>query len=158
MGLEGTMKRLLDGARNPANDDVLQFLERQGKPGMPEDAAGAMNGYELHTHPDLIERLVEAGASLDAPLVAAYGVAVLTHPNQVIFTIAYSMSALIYRLPTNLHSRVVPSRWTYEVGKEWISANAWLPNLASQEGTARVREWCRWAYEHAARLGGRGGA
>src|SRR5690242_407051 len=90
MGLEGAMKPVLDGARNPANDDVLQCLERQGKPGhpgMPEDAAGAMNGYELHSHPDLIERLVEAEAGLDAPLVAAYGVAVLMHPNQVIFAI-----------------------------------------------------------------------
>ena len=70
------MERLPDEARNLANRDVLHFLERQAKPAKPAYAAIDIDEYELHTHPDLIERLAEAGTGLDAPMVAVYGVPV----------------------------------------------------------------------------------
>lgn len=146
------MERLPDEARNLANRDVLHFLERQAKPAKPAYAAIDIDEYELHTHPDLIERLAEVGTGLDAPMVAVYGVPVFAHRNHVIFAVAYGMSTLIYRLPTNLHSRVVPARWTCDVGAEWVSADAWLSDLPGREGTERLREWSRWAYEYAARL------
>ena len=82
------MERLPDEARNPVNHDVLQFLERQARPAKPAYAAYDIDEYELHTHPDLIERFAEAGAGLDAPMVAVYGVPVLTHRNHVIFAVA----------------------------------------------------------------------
>ena len=147
------MERLPDEARNPVNHDVLQFLERQARPAKPAYAAYDIDEYELHTHPDLIERLAEAGAGLDAPVVAVYGVPVLMHRNHVIFAVACGMRTLVYRLPTNLHSRVVPARWTCDVGAEWVSADAWLSDLPGREGTERLRDWSRWAYEHATQLG-----
>jgi len=147
------MERLPDDARNLTNRDVLQFLERQARPAKPAFAAIDIDEYELHTHPDLIERLAEAVAGLDAPMVAVYGVPVLMHRNHVIFAVACGMDTLLYRLPTNLHSRVVPSRWTVDVGAEWVAANAWLSDQPSRDGTARIRAWSRLAYEHAARLG-----
>jgi len=150
------MKPLPDEARNLVNHDALRFLERQARPAKPAYAAYDIDEYELHTHPDLIERLAEAGTGLDAEMVAAYGVPVLLHRNNVIFAVAYGMSSLIYRLPTRLHSRVIASRWTYDVGAEWVSADAWLADLPGREGIERIREWRRWAYEHAAQLGYRG--
>jgi hypothetical protein len=147
------MERLPDDAKILTNRDVLQFLERQARPAKPAYASYDIDEYELHTHPDLIERLAEAAAGLDAPMVAVYGVPVLMHRNHVIFAAAYSMSTLIYRLPTNLHSRVAPARWTVDIGAEWVAANGWLSDLPSREGTERIREWSRWAYEYAARLG-----
>lgn len=147
------MERLPDEARNLVNRDVLQFLERQAKPGRPQYAMYDIDEYELHTHPDLIERLEVAAAGLDAPMVAAYGVPVLLHRDGVIFAVAYGMSALIFRLPADLQSHIIPARWTYDIGAEWVSADAWLSNLSSREGTTRIRGWCRGAYEYAERLG-----
>lgn len=147
------MKPLPDEARNLVNHDVLRFLERQAKPATPASAAYDIDEYELHTHPDLIERFAEAATELDAQMIAANGVPALIQRNNVIFAVAYGMSSLIYRLPTHLHARVIPSRWTYDVGEEWISADAWLSDLPGREGTERIREWCRWANEHAAQLG-----
>jgi hypothetical protein len=66
------MERLPDDAKIRANRDVLHFLERQARPAKPAYATYFIDEYELHTHPDLIERLAEAG--LDAPIVAVYGI------------------------------------------------------------------------------------
>jgi hypothetical protein len=71
----------------------------------------------------------------------------------VIVAVACGTDMLVYRLPSNLHSRVVPSRWMVDIGVEWVAANGWLADLPSREGTARMRDWSRWAYEPAARLG-----
>ncbi len=148
------MKRLPDSTRSPVNHDVLLFLERQAKPSNPKAADFDIDEFELHTHPDLMERLAEAGAGLDAPMVAAYGVPVLMHRNGVIFAFAYSMHALLLRLPDELHAWVIAPRWTYQVGPEWVAADAWLTDVPRREGTERLREWCRWAYEHAEQLAG----
>lgn len=146
------MQRLPDLGRSSVNHDVLLFLERQAKPSNPAAADFDLDAFELHTHPDLMERLVEASAGLDAPMAAAYGVPVLVHPNGVLFACTYGMDTLLLRLPAELHARVVESRWTYQIGPQWLSADAWLPDVPRREGTARMREWCRWAYAHAGQL------
>ncbi len=148
------MQRLPDSARSPVNHDVLLFLERQAKPSNPQAADFGIDELELHTHPDLMERLVEASAGLDAAMVAAYGVPVLLHLNGVLFAFAYSMDTLILRLPHEMHARIVASRWSYQIGPDWVAADAWLTDVPRREGTERIREWCRWAYEHAGYLAG----
>ncbi len=148
------MHRFPDSARIPVNHDVLLFLERQAKPSNPQAADFEIDEFELHTHPDLMERLVEASAGLDASVVAAYGVPVLLHLNGVLFAFAYSMDTLLLRLPEEMHARVVASRWTYQIGPDWVVADAWLADVPRREGTERIREWCRWAYDYAGQLAG----
>ena len=148
------MQRLPDWARSSVNHDVLLFLERQAKPRDPASADFDLDAFELHTHPDLMERLVEASAGLDAPMVAAFGVPVLVHPNGVLFACAYSMDTLLLRLPEELHARVVASGWIYQIGPAWVPADAWLTGVPRRGGTERMREWCRWAYAHAGLLAG----
>ena len=143
-----------DGAHNPLNHDVLRFLQHQARPSTPAAAGDDIDEFELHAHPDVLERLAEAGAGLDAQLVAAYGVPLLVHRNGVIFALAYGTSAVLLRLPARLHSRVITARWASGVGPEWLAADAWLSDLSRREGTERIREWCSWAYQYAQELGG----
>ena len=143
------MEHLPREARRPGNRDVPQFLERRARPSDPATAAFDLDEYQLHAHPDLAERLAEAGAGLDASLVAAYGVPVLLHPGGVIFAVGYGSDTVLYRLPAGLRARVAPSRWAYDVGDVWVAADAWLSDVPREEGTGRVREWCRLAHEHA---------
>jgi hypothetical protein len=149
------MERLAHHAAiNPINRDVLRFLQHQARPGTPAYAGYDLDEYELHAHPDLLERLAEAGAALDARLVAAYGVPLLVHRNGVIFALAYGTSAVLLRLPMRLQTGVITSRWAYRLGAEWIAADAWLSDVPRRDGTERLREWCHWAFQHAQQLGG----
>jgi hypothetical protein len=43
------------------------------------------------------------------------------------------------------------------IGPDWVSATAWPPDLTAPEGTRRVKQWCRRAYEHAGSLALDGG-
>ena len=58
------MERLPDDAKIRANRDVLHFLERQARPAKPAFATYDIDEYELHTHPDLIERSPRQGQDL----------------------------------------------------------------------------------------------
>lgn len=60
-----------------SNRDLLDYLRTNARPGTGRRGA-EFDGWELHTHPDLIERLAEIAGSPRA-VIPVYGVAAIAH-------------------------------------------------------------------------------
>jgi hypothetical protein len=121
-------------AEHPQNAALLDFLRAQGSPPSgPDDYA--LGEWQLHTHPDLLDRLAQLASR--APLHAAYGVPVLAYEG-IAAAAALGTSTLLVRLPaapTNLEvGTPVPSLADHG----WCAVDAWQSELPSAEGARRL--------------------
>src|SRR5215469_5936969 len=78
----------------PQNASLLDFLRSQASP--PSGPGGyALDAWQLHTHPDLMDRLCELAPGW--PLAAAYGVPLLARDG-VAAVVALGTSWLVARI------------------------------------------------------------
>ncbi|WP_405720403.1 hypothetical protein OG607_07825 [Streptomyces sp. NBC_01537] len=133
---------------HPHNTALLAHLRaRAAPPHGPHDMA--LGAWQLHTHPDLWERLHKL--ALWQPLSAAYGVPVLAYEG-VAAAVAEGMSDLLVRLPsppTNLKAgEPVPPL----IDDGWHAVDAWQSDLHSIEGDYRLCELIEAALVHTREL------
>src|SRR6202011_3415474 len=102
-------------------------------------------GWQLHTHPDLIERLQQLAPG--HPLLSAYGMPVLAS-HEVAAVVAVSMNTLLVRLPQPPpHLKTTsPSQLT---AHGWHAVDAWQSHLTSEEGDRRLKGVISGALNHA---------
>lgn len=106
----------------------------------------ALDGWQLHTHPDLQERFVVLASG--HPVGSAYGVPVLS-VGGVAAALAYGTSILLVRVaapPENLASGGSLPPLT---DGEWFSVDAWQADIPQAGGTARLGALVREAARHA---------
>jgi len=127
----------------PANRAVLAVLREQAVPRPPDDV-WALDGFELHSHPDLRERLDHVGAGQPGGRsVGLYGVPVLIAAD-VVYAIAGGTSRVYLRIPAGTtRDEVMLHGGDADVafGPEWVGADAWLSDLPSAEGTRLLASW-----------------
>ncbi|MET9908507.1 hypothetical protein ABZZ74_17085 [Streptomyces sp. NPDC006476] len=87
----------------PQNTALLDLLRKQGVP--QEDRNYGYEAWELHTHPDLLDRLADLGPHW--PVLATFGVPVLA-TKDIAAVVARGTSALLVRLPEAPSEPLVP--------------------------------------------------
>lgn len=102
----------------PENDAVLTVL-RDNATLIPPSSADfetkwGIDGYELRTHPENYDALLQLAAGLDVVPTAAYGVAALASRSGVIVALARGQTALHLRLPP-------PRPLDLQAPRGWIS-------------------------------------
>jgi hypothetical protein len=129
----------------PANAAVLAVLRGRGVYD-PNRAPWTLDGYELHSHPDLEERLGQLADGLPGGrTIGLYGAPGLA-ANGVVYAVAGGMSTINLRLPAGMvrdEIRAYEDRGPCEFGPDWVVADAWLSRLPSAEGTAVLVSWLR---------------
>jgi hypothetical protein len=105
-----------------------------------------LDGYELHTHPDLCDHLQALNRHCTG---GAYGVPVLANDDGVIFAVARGTSFLAFLLPEPDRSEAKAAGGADypEAGDDWVSVEAWRTD---QE---LLTKWCRAAHAHANKIG-----
>ncbi|MFI8532553.1 hypothetical protein ACIGMX_20210 [Streptomyces aquilus] len=138
-------------ADHPRNAALLAFLRAQGcAPSGPHDYA--LGAWQLHTHPDLMDRLAELG--LGAPLHAAYGVPLLAREG-VAAVAATGTNRLLLRLPA-APADLEPSTAVPGLDRDgWWAVDAWQSELTTVEGDHRLLTAVDRALVHARALVGR---
>ncbi|MFE7560134.1 hypothetical protein [Kitasatospora sp. NPDC057500] len=133
---------LLDAPENRAL--VAHLRERATLPSGPGDYT--LGPWQLHTHPDLCDRLSELAPR--HPVEALYGMPVLAFEG-VAAAFAYGTSGLLVRLPA-LPEGIEPGppRPALTDG-EWRSVDPFPQNYTSTEGNARLTALVREALLHA---------
>jgi hypothetical protein len=129
----------------PNNGQVLTILRDRGVY-RPTSAPWTLDGYELHCHPDLEERIGQLAAGLPGgSTIGLYGTPGLA-ANDIVYAVAMGMSTIHVRLPAcpvrdeiTRHSDLGPSAF----GPDWVVADAWLSHLSSAAGTALLHSWLR---------------
>lgn len=134
----------------PQNRPLLDFLRGQATP--PSGPADYTLGrWQLHTHPDLIDRLLALGAG--CPLSAAYGVPLLARGG-IAAVVALGTGSLVVRsdhLPAAIESRPAAPDWTF-VGGDWHIVDPWQSQLPAEDGTRALRNLVSGALQHAGGL------
>jgi hypothetical protein len=131
-------------SETPANEDLLTFLRSRAQPGKggPYD----LDGWELHTHPDLVERLEEICGSRKR-VKPAYGV-VMVEVKEVALAVAMGTSVLLFRLPEAPEGVKLGPPVEPLTSRGWFSVNPWQSQLPSGEGLARLSALLQLAHEH----------
>jgi hypothetical protein len=122
---------------HPANEDLLEFLEGQAEPSGSMD----LDGFELHAHPDLAERLIVLAGELDevpSGWHAVYGVPALATSHGVLYAFAIGAGGIGLRLP---HDSLHPHLNRHELDLPgWTVIDAWQSQLPGRVARERVRE------------------
>ncbi len=130
---------------HPQNATLLDFLRAQGAPPRgPNDYA--LGEWQLHTHPDLLDRLTELAPH--APLHAAYGVPVLAYEG-IAAAAALGTSTLLVRLPAAPTNLKVDAPVPPLADHGWQAVDAWQSELPSAEGHRRLSGTIQGALAHA---------
>ncbi|WLQ53717.1 hypothetical protein P8A21_39940 (plasmid) [Streptomyces poriferorum] len=134
----------------PQNSALLDLLRLQG---VPEGrGAYAYEGWELHTHPDLVERLEDLAPQW--PVLATFGMPVLAAKG-IAAVVAWGMGILLVRLPeapTEALELAEPCPPLTDPGQGWYSVCPWQSELHSAESQAQLSLLIRHALSHAATL------
>jgi hypothetical protein len=113
------------------NGHIIVVLETLARPENSRSGY-AVDGFEVHVHPDLVERLHElARYSPAAHFKYIFGTPVLCTSTGVVFAMARGTSSLILYLPGNLWGQ--PDE---EFGVPWRQGFAWItgrPQTAEDE-------------------------
>ncbi len=137
----------------PQNATLLEFLRSQASsPSGPGDYA--LGAWQLHTHPDLMERLCELAPGW--PLTAAYGVPLLAREG-IAAVVALGTDWLAVRidgLPANVETGGAAPAWSF-AGGDWHIVDAWQGGLPSADGTRVLRGLVSGALSYAGRLAGK---
>ncbi|MFF3379316.1 hypothetical protein ACFYXF_40980 [Streptomyces sp. NPDC002680] len=121
-------------AEHPQNTALLDFLRAQASPPHgPNDYA--LGEWQLHTHPDLLDRLAQLAPRV--PLHAAYGVPVLSYEG-IAVAAALGTSTLLVRLPTAPPKLKVGRPDSSLADHGWQEIDAWQGELPSAEGDRRL--------------------
>jgi hypothetical protein len=134
----------------PQNASLLEFLRYQSRPPSgPGDYT--LGSWQLHTHPDLMERLRELAPGW--PLTAAYGVPMLARDGiAVLVALGTDWLALrIGQLPPWVQTKDPAPAWTF-AGGDWHIISPWRTGLGA-EGDRKLRELVAAALADAASLG-----
>ncbi|MFE9820550.1 hypothetical protein [Streptomyces sp. NBC_00236] len=134
----------------PQNRALLDLLRQQGVP--QERGADAYEGWELHTHPDLVERLEDLAPQW--PVLATFGVPVLAGKG-IAAVVAWGMRMLLVRLPEAPPEPLElaePCPLLTDPGQGWYSVCPWQRELHSAESKARLSLLIRHALSYAATL------
>jgi hypothetical protein len=130
---------------------LLAFLRAQGSPPSgPDDYA--LGEWQLHTHPDLMERLAALG--LGASLHAAYGVPLLARKG-VAAVAATGMDRLLMRLPAEPADLKAATPVPALARDGWWAVDAWQSDLTTIEGDHRLLTAVDQALTHTRHLIGR---
>jgi hypothetical protein len=124
---------------HPRNAPIMSLLKKTAVMGKGE--IYELEGYELHTHPDLCE----AFEALNRPCYGGvYGVPVLADRG-VIFAVARGTSFIAFQLPEPERSeaRAAGGKEFPEAGDDWISVEGWRTE------TDLMAKWCRAAHAYA---------
>lgn len=105
-------------------------------------------------HGDLVERLGEAAANLDAELwfpgpPAEYPPSVLIGPTGTIVAVAADMRRLIFRIPDQWLADALLEGEMAEIGNNWVSFDAFDVDATTAETVARLQRWCSIAHDGA---------
>ncbi|WP_419999309.1 hypothetical protein [Streptomyces boninensis] len=116
------------------NEALLDFLRAQA---VPPDGPGdhALGKWQLHTHPDLCDRLADLAPR--HPLHTAYGVPVLAHEG-IAAAVALGTDRLLVRLPKLPHNIAAGAPMPPLTDQGWQSVDPWLSELPSAEGVRRL--------------------
>jgi hypothetical protein len=128
---------------HPENAQLLALLRSTAVRGKGNEFD--LEGYELHTHPDLCDHL----RSLNPYCFrGAYGVPVLANDRSVVFAVARGTSFLAFRLSEPEHSEALAGGKPFpEAGQDWVSVEAWRIDKDT------LLKWCRAAHATANRIG-----
>ena len=133
------------------NANLLAAVQTFAKPKQrtPSDPY-VVDGYELHTHPDLIDRLKNLMASTpEAKLEFAFGVPMLCTPAGLVFAIAGGTFSLSLLLPEE-------ETWGEPhpaYGRQWRQGFAWAVGRPhALEDEHQLVSLCRLAYSTARRM------
>lgn len=130
------------------NRDVLTYLRSQARAGTGD--MYVVDGWQLHVHPDLWERLGDIAGSQEA-VVPLYGVAVIL-VDSTIAALAEGTSTLLLRLPTR-PDEIEPGHWVEPLCKAgWQTVSPWVSDLPAPVGLARLAALLQQACEHTAQL------
>ncbi|MBD0746652.1 hypothetical protein [Streptomyces sp. CBMA152] len=115
----------------PQNTALLDLLREQS---VPQERGGyADEGWELHTHPDLVERLEDLAPRW--PVLASFGVPVLA-ANGIAAVVAVGTGVLLVRLPEAPPEPLEPAEPCpplTDPGQGWYAVCPWQNELSSAE-------------------------
>ncbi|MFG2921867.1 hypothetical protein ACGFYA_10120 [Streptomyces sp. NPDC048305] len=134
----------------PQNRALLDLLRQQGVP--QESGAYAYEGWELHAHPDLVERLEDLAPPW--PVLAVFGVPVLAAKGTAA-VVGWGMGILLVRLPeapAEPLELAKPCPPLTDPGQGWYSVCPWQSELHSAESKAQLSLLIRHALSYAATL------
>jgi hypothetical protein len=133
-----------------ANRTLIASLKRQAVvPNERQRSQWDIDGYELHAHPDLVERLGQLGEGSHRDVTAAYGLPVLVRPIGRPFAVAVGTSTLLLRVGVEPDDVLMSDAPSWFRAKGWVSVDAWQVDLPREEGTARLRKWVGEAFDKA---------
>ncbi|MFG1807269.1 hypothetical protein [Streptomyces sp. NPDC049040] len=139
----------------PQNAALLEQLRAQGVPQRHGDYA--YEGWELHAHPELAERLADLAPH--CPILAVYGLPVLA-ADGIAAVVARGTSALLVRLPEappEILERAAPYPPLTDPGRGWYTVSPWQRELGLAASKRLLSQLVRRALTHAARLAQNGG-
>ncbi len=145
------MRRRESRDPEPPDDAKLRaVLQRQSaQPSDQQRSSWDIDAYELHAHPDLIDRLRELSEGSERSVVPMFGLPVLVRPSRHAFAVAVGTSTLLLRLdegPTDVRLLSKPG-WFDLAG--WFAFDAWQTDLPDTEGFGVLRDLMRCAFEQA---------
>lgn len=138
-------------SRVVANAAMLDYLRAHSGPRTSRTASPwDIDGFELHSHPDLSERLDELAAGVPGGnrFRGVYGYAALIDDRDVLRVVALGNAGLAMRIedPGVRADIAANSRFSWESVEGWIGADPWPVDLPLEEGTTRVRSWLKAAF------------
>lgn len=138
----------------PQNADLLDFLRGQARPPGELGPVGALGAWELHTHPDLIDRLCELAPGW--PLTAAYGIPLLARDGAAAVVALGTgwLAVRIDHMPADIKTLEPAPAWTF-VRDNWHIVDPWQGQLPSADGTRTLRGLVSGALSYAAGLAGK---
>ncbi|GHH80955.1 hypothetical protein GCM10018781_62530 [Kitasatospora indigofera] len=134
----------------PQNAVLLDLLRGQGVP--QEHGEFVYEGWALHTHPDLVERLEDLAPQW--PVLPAFGVPVLAAKG-VAAVVAQGMGTLLVRLPEappELLEPAAPCPPLTDPGQGWYPVCPWQSELPSAESKRLLSLLVQHALSYAASL------
>ena len=121
----------------PQNATLHALLQKQGVKGTGD--VYDLDGWQLHTHPDLCERLQSLNPHCYR---GAFGVPVLATDRGVWFGVAIGTSTLALRLPPD-EAKAAGGRDFPNAGPDWVSVDPWQTDLDT------LKRWARAALKQA---------
>jgi hypothetical protein len=136
-------------AESKANANLLAYLRSSAQPATGRRWAD-LDGFELHTHPDLIERLSELAGSPRA-VVPFYGVVAIVVKG-VAAVVAIGTDTLLLRLPARPEGVWFEPPVEPMCGNGWYAVSAWHGHHPATDGPSRLASLIHAAHQHASDL------
>jgi len=129
---------------------LIASLKRQAVvPNECQRSQWDIDDYELHAHPDLVERLGQLGEGSHRDVTAAYGLPVLVRELGRPFAVAVGTSTLLLRVGVEPDDVLKSDPPSWFRAKGWVCVDAWQVDLPREEGTTRLRRWVGKAFDNA---------